>query len=78
MEHYNEVEEYVAFYGENMFTTSEEQEEYELEFIEGDVKEVIKKFKFKSATGANGISNKHMVNLPETGSKFVTVITNQS
>ncbi len=78
MEHFNMVEEYIGTNKETLFTTNIGNEEYDQEFKEEDVKEVLKKLKRKSAPGIDGINNKHIINLPETGLKIITAIANLS
>jgi len=68
---------YIATNKETLFTTSIGNEEYDQEFKEEDVK-VLKKLKRKSAPGIDGINNKHIINLPETGLKIITAIANLS
>jgi hypothetical protein len=51
---------------------------YDYDFKEEEVKEVIKLLKCKSAPGTDGIRNKHIANLPESGIKILTIMANLS
>jgi len=54
----------------DLFTTEPGQDVYDYDFKEEEVKEVIKFLKRKSAPGTDGIRNKHIANLPESGIKY--------
>lgn len=77
-EHFKNVEDFIATNKKNLFTTDHDELEYDKEFNELEVKEVIKLLKRRSAPGTDGITNKHIINLPESGIKILTKITNLS
>jgi len=62
----------------DLFTTEPGQDVYDYDFKEEEVKEVIKLLKLKSAPGTDGIRNKHIANLPESGIKILTTMANLS